>query len=71
MGLIFLVVLLIGMVWLNKGVFGFGSNKCNWMSADKPGEDGSMKWMCQTCDSLADHPLKPALFLGNLRRIIF
>ncbi len=53
MGLIFLVVLLIGMVWLNKGVFGFGSNKCNWMSADKPGEDGSMKWMCQTCGKVA------------------
>lgn len=47
-GLLFLIILLIGMVWLNRGILGFGTSKCSWMSADKPNDDGSMKWMCTT-----------------------
>jgi len=49
MELVYIVVLLAGLLWLGRGMFGFGKRGCNWMSADAPGEDGSLKWMCQTC----------------------
>ena len=49
MYLIFLIALLAVIVWLNRGIFGFTSTKCQWMKADQPGDDGSWKHMCQTC----------------------
>ncbi len=52
MGLIFLIALLFVVVWLNRGVFGFGRKTCEWSSADRPSDDGSTKWMCRTCGTV-------------------
>ena len=46
MELAFLIGLLAVVVYLNRGMFGFGLNSCDWMSADTINEDGSRKWIC-------------------------
>lgn len=49
MELIFLLALLFVVVWLNRELLGFGPKGCDWISADAPGDDGTLKWMCQRC----------------------
>jgi len=46
MELIFLIALLAVVVYLNRGMFGFGGTGCDWIGADQSNEDGSRKWMC-------------------------
>ena len=47
MELFFLIALLFIVVWLNRGLFGFGGQE--WIGADEIGADGSRKWVCDQC----------------------
>ena len=56
MEMVFLIVLLAVVLYLNRGIFGFRSKGCGWMKADAPGEDGSWKWMCEYCGAVETTP---------------
>lgn len=44
-GLLFLIFLLLGLVYLNRHVFGITSG-CNWQSSDELVPGQPRKWMC-------------------------
>ena len=56
MEIAFLLALLFVVVYLNRGIFGFGSKGCAWMKADAPSNDGSWKWMCEFCGAVESTP---------------
>lgn len=50
---VFLFALLGVVVWFNRHRLGLGKTGCDWMGADTVAEDGTRKWMCQTCGAVA------------------
>ena len=66
MELIFLIALLGVVVWLNRGMFGFGGPE--WISADAVDEHGGRKWLCSQCgrqETTADATPPPACSCKN------
>ena len=52
MEIVFLLAMLFVVVYLNRGIFGFGTKSCGWIKADAASDDGSWKWMCEFCGAI-------------------
>jgi len=54
-GLLFLIILLVGLVYLNRDVFGFDEG-CTWMGSDEALPGQPRKWMCNRHGTMIEMP---------------
>lgn len=54
MGLAFLIALLFAWIFVYLYQTGYFRNGCSWTRADVANEDGSWKWLCETCGNVVE-----------------